>query len=260
MSARSVQLEFKLERPGSGFFLRMLFAWAGILTAAMLYCVLHGAVVGDFEFRPGVMLRWTVVHWGAWPLLLPLSFWLIRFVQRRVNLVVGVLAAVPLTILGSALFAYLADLGLGGEKLRRAVRRRQGISDALQHDGTRRYPARGAFAIECAIDELAEHVGTDPLALRLSLLTRDLSVETFPQERSTVSAARLRRVLEAAADKAAYDDRRQPNRAVGIACHCYSVTVTPTLTPTWHMPWTSASGIGACQSTGSLLRWTAGLR
>ncbi len=115
MSARSAQLEFKLERPGSGFFFRMLLAWAGILTAAMLYCVLHGAIVGDFEFRPGVMLRWTVVHWGAWPLLLPLSFWLIRFVQRRVNLVVGVVAAVPLTILGSALFAYLADLGLGGE-------------------------------------------------------------------------------------------------------------------------------------------------
>lgn len=84
------------------------------------------------------------------------------------------------------------------------------------------YRNNHAFAIECAIDELAEHIGTDPLALRLALLTRDLSVETFPQEQSIVSAARLSRVLEAAADRAAYDDRRQPNRAVGIACHCYS--------------------------------------
>ena len=93
----------------------MSLAWVGVLAAAMLYCALHGAVAGEFEFEPDVVLRWAIVHWGAWPVLLPLSFWLIRRVQRRANLVLGVMAAVPVTVLGSALFAYLADLALGGE-------------------------------------------------------------------------------------------------------------------------------------------------
>lgn len=84
------------------------------------------------------------------------------------------------------------------------------------------YRNNHAFAIECAIDELAEHLGIDPLALRLSLLTRDLRVETYPQDVSTVKAARLRRVLETAASSIEYRDRRGPHRAVGIACHCYS--------------------------------------
>lgn len=179
MSARSTQLVFKLERPGGGFFVRMLLAWAGILAAAMLYCVLHGAVAGDFEVRPGMMLRWAVVHWGAWPLLLPLSFWLIRFVQRRASLVLGVLAALPLTILGSALFAYLADLGSGGEWT---------LLQAIYHMTP---IAAGTYAVFVTIAFCLLYPST------LSAATREASVADERTDRLAVWKGRLQTTISA---------------------------------------------------------------
>lgn len=84
------------------------------------------------------------------------------------------------------------------------------------------YRNHHAFASECALDEFAEHTDEDPLALRLRLLTRDLTVETFPNELSDVQAERLRGVLVEAAKRSGYDSVRGASRAVGLACHCYS--------------------------------------
>ena len=79
-----------------------------------------------------------------------------------------------------------------------------------------------AYAIECAIDELASYLGEDPLELRLKLLKRDIRVETFPDELSDVSAKRLGHVLAEAARRCNYGSSDRPGRAVGLACHCYS--------------------------------------
>ena len=68
-----------------------------------------------------------------------------------------------------------------------------------------------AFALECAVDELALATGADPLELRLALLSRDLDVETFPGDVVHLSAARLRN-----------PGRRRAGHAVGLACHCYA--------------------------------------
>lgn len=106
---------FVAERSVSGFHVRLLLAWGCVIAAAFLYCVLHGLVAGDFSFQPGVTARWALVNWGAWPLLLPLCYWLIRIVERRASLGVGVLAAAPVAVLGSAVFALVADRALGGE-------------------------------------------------------------------------------------------------------------------------------------------------
>ena len=84
------------------------------------------------------------------------------------------------------------------------------------------YRNNHAFASECAMDELAAAAGLDPLELRLSLLSADLSIETFPDDPAQISAGRLRRVLALAAEKIAYRSKRGTGRAVGIACHCYS--------------------------------------
>lgn len=106
--------QFVTARPDRRFYARLLLAWGGVLAAALSYCILHGLVAGDFAFEPGLMIRWAIVHWGAWPLLLPACFWLIRVVERRVSFRLGVLLAAPAAVLGAALFAYSADLALGG--------------------------------------------------------------------------------------------------------------------------------------------------
>ena len=79
-----------------------------------------------------------------------------------------------------------------------------------------------AFASECALDELAEQLGEDPLALRLRLLSEDVRAETFPQEISHLQVARLRAVLQSVAEAIDYAAKRPPGRAVGVACHAYS--------------------------------------
>lgn len=104
-----------LERPGQGFHVRLFFAWAAILLAALLYCLLHSVVAGSYELEAIVTARWLFVHWGGWPILLPACYWLIRSVERRAGIAAGIVAAVPVAIVGAAAFAWLADHGTGGE-------------------------------------------------------------------------------------------------------------------------------------------------
>ncbi|MEO0322445.1 MAG: molybdopterin cofactor-binding domain-containing protein [Myxococcota bacterium] len=62
------------------------------------------------------------------------------------------------------------------------------------------------FAIESFMDELAEKAGQDPVAFRLAHLADD------------PAGQRLKRVIEAAVDKAGYRDEARAGRAMGFAC------------------------------------------
>ena len=101
---------------GSRLYLRLLLAWLCVLAVAAVYCLLHGLVAGDFAFEPAITIRWAFVHWGAWPILLPAGFHLIRRIGRRASLALGVLIAAPALLAGAAVFAYVADTALGGDR------------------------------------------------------------------------------------------------------------------------------------------------
>ena len=100
--------------PNRDVYWRLLIAWAGIVVAAMLYCALKGFVAESFVFEPVATLRWTITHWGAWPILLPVCYWQIRFAQGRALFSRGLAVAAMVAILGASLFAYFFDIALGG--------------------------------------------------------------------------------------------------------------------------------------------------
>lgn len=74
------------------------------------------------------------------------------------------------------------------------------------------------FARECFLDEVAHATGKDPLALRLELLGRRGRVKLGGEE---VDIARLRRVLELAAEKAGWGRKLPAGHGLGLACHAY---------------------------------------
>ncbi len=81
------------------------------------------------------------------------------------------------------------------------------------------------FAVNAFLDEVAHAAGTDPLALHRRLLGESRQVELqlpLPGRRGrpTWHTGRLRRVLEAAAQKAGWGQPLPPGRGRGIAC-CY---------------------------------------
>jgi isoquinoline 1-oxidoreductase subunit beta len=82
------------------------------------------------------------------------------------------------------------------------------------------YALQAAFALESFIDELAVTAGKDPLKYRLQLLAKDQDLTYFT---STWHTARMRGVLQLAADKAAWDKPLPAGRYRGIACFgCFS--------------------------------------
>ncbi len=111
MTNRPAKIEFTLQAPKGGFYRRMVLAWAGIFLAAMAYCLAHGLVMDSYEFAPDVAFKWALTKWGAWPLLLPLCFMVVRWVERRASLAVGIIAAAPVAMIGAGLFAFLVHLG-----------------------------------------------------------------------------------------------------------------------------------------------------
>ena len=74
------------------------------------------------------------------------------------------------------------------------------------------------FARECFLDEVAHTLDKDPLHLRLELLGRRGKVKLGREE---VDIARLRRVLELAAEKAGWGRKLPPGHGLGLACHAY---------------------------------------
>ena len=82
------------------------------------------------------------------------------------------------------------------------------------------YALQAAFANECFLDELATAAGKDPLAYRLHLLSKDEEIKFFD---ATWKTARMRGVLQLAAEKANWDKPLPTGRYRGIACFgCFS--------------------------------------
>ncbi len=77
------------------------------------------------------------------------------------------------------------------------------------------YALQAGFALESFIDELAVAAGKDPLAFRLHLLAKDQDLQYFT---TTWHTARMRGVLQLAADKAGWDKPLEPGYFRGIAC------------------------------------------
>jgi isoquinoline 1-oxidoreductase beta subunit len=77
------------------------------------------------------------------------------------------------------------------------------------------YALQAGFALESFIDELAAAAGKDPLAYRLHLLAKDQDLQYFT---TTWHTARMRGVLQLAAEKAAWDKPLMPGHFRGIAC------------------------------------------
>jgi isoquinoline 1-oxidoreductase subunit beta len=82
------------------------------------------------------------------------------------------------------------------------------------------YALQVGFANECFLDELATAAGKDPLAYRLHLLSKDEHIKYFDASWHT---ARMRGVLQLAADKAGWGRPLSAGHYQGIACHgCFS--------------------------------------
>ena len=77
------------------------------------------------------------------------------------------------------------------------------------------YALQAAFALESFIDELALAAGKDPLKYRLQLLAKD---QDLPYFTTTWHTARMRGVLQLAAEKAGWDKPLSPGHYRGIAC------------------------------------------
>ena len=77
------------------------------------------------------------------------------------------------------------------------------------------YALQAAFALESFIDELAVAAGKDPLKYRLQLLSKDQDLNYFT---TTWHTARMRAVLQLAAEKAGWDKPLPSGRYRGIAC------------------------------------------
>ncbi len=77
------------------------------------------------------------------------------------------------------------------------------------------YALQAAFALESFIDELAVAAGKDPLKYRLQLLAKDQDLAYFS---TTWHTARMRAVLQLAAEKAGWDKPLPAGHFRGIAC------------------------------------------
>jgi CO/xanthine dehydrogenase Mo-binding subunit len=77
------------------------------------------------------------------------------------------------------------------------------------------YALQAAFALESFIDELAEAAGKDPLQYRLRLLAKDQDLAYFTTVWHT---ARMRGVLQLAAEKSGWDRPLPRGRFRGMAC------------------------------------------
>lgn len=77
------------------------------------------------------------------------------------------------------------------------------------------YALQAAFALESFIDELAVAAGKDPLEYRLHLLTKDQDLQYFA---TTWHTARMRGVLQLAAEKARWNKPLPAGHYRGIAC------------------------------------------
>lgn len=82
------------------------------------------------------------------------------------------------------------------------------------------YALQAGFALESFIDELAVAAGKDPLQYRLHLLAKD---QDLPYFTTTWKTARMRGVLQLAAEKAGWNEPLPAGHFRGVACFgCFS--------------------------------------
>jgi CO/xanthine dehydrogenase Mo-binding subunit len=82
------------------------------------------------------------------------------------------------------------------------------------------YALQTAFALESFIDELALGAGKDPLKYRLAMLAKDQDLQYFT---TTWHTARMRAVLQLAAEKSGWDKPLPAGHFRGVACFgCFS--------------------------------------
>jgi isoquinoline 1-oxidoreductase beta subunit len=82
------------------------------------------------------------------------------------------------------------------------------------------YALQAGFALESFVDELAVAAGKDPVEYRLHLLAKD---QDLPYFTTTWKTARMRGVLQLAAEKAGWSKPLPPGRFRGVACFgCFS--------------------------------------
>jgi len=77
------------------------------------------------------------------------------------------------------------------------------------------YALQAAFALESFIDELAISAGKDPMQYRLHLLEKDQDLQYFT---TTWKTARMRAVLQLAAEKSGWEKPLPAGRYRGVAC------------------------------------------
>lgn len=84
-------------------------------------------------------------------------------------------------------------------------------------------PVVNVFALESFVDEVAQTMGKDPLAFRLSLLENrsDFEAKYSDTYSKTVEPDRLAAVLKLAAEKIGWDQPRKKNHFMGIAGHLF---------------------------------------
>jgi isoquinoline 1-oxidoreductase beta subunit len=74
------------------------------------------------------------------------------------------------------------------------------------------------FARECFVDEVAQHLGKDPLQFRLDMLGEPYNITAGSLK---IDRTRLRRVLEIVRDKSKWGSRLANGRGRGVACNVY---------------------------------------
>ena len=100
--------------PNGSVYWRLFVCGVGIVFAASLYCVLHGFEYQGYVFDPRLTVWWTVSRWGAWPILLPACYWLIRFADRRSQLVPGIAVAAVGAVFCASALAFYTQSAIGG--------------------------------------------------------------------------------------------------------------------------------------------------
>ncbi len=90
-------------------------AWLLLVAAALAYCWAHAWVDSAQPHDALLSLRWALIHWGCWPLLLPPCLALVRRLQARYGVLLAGALVAPLAVLGATGFALIIDQLWGGQ-------------------------------------------------------------------------------------------------------------------------------------------------
>ncbi len=101
---------------GTALFQRLLVAWAGIFISAICYCLLRSVLDIGYSHQASATIKWAIIQWGAWPIVLPVCLYLFQLVARHLSLATGLIASAVFAIGGASLFASVMQIALVGER------------------------------------------------------------------------------------------------------------------------------------------------